>query len=232
MISNTGYSNYQTSSVRSYMMKTFLWMALGLVVTTIVAYWLNMTGMVLTLYLKIPMLGFILLIAQLGVAISMGARLAHLSTTSMKFLFMVYSMLTGITFSTLTFAYTLDAIVIAFGITALYFGCLAFIGYTTKFDLTRVGNIFIMGLVVLIVVEGLMMLFHMNIYTKALSALGLLIFTGITAYDVQRLKKDYMQFANSGDLLDKVSIYGAFQMYLDFINIFLYILRFVQRSDD
>ncbi len=232
MFENNTQSGYELPTLQKHAIHTYAWMGFGLLVTTLVSFLMNVTNLTLYLYLQVPMFSFIMLIAQLGVAISFSARLSKMQPSTTKILFLVYSALTGITFSTLTYAYTFNSIVLAFGITAIYFACLMFIGNTTKKDLTSVGMVCSIGLIVLIIVEVVMMLMGMDIATKALTAISLIIFTGITAYDAQKMKKLYYSYEHDSEMLSKISIYSAFDLYLDFINIFLYILRFVGNSKD
>ncbi len=232
MFDNSTQSSYELPTLQKHVVRTYAWMGLGLLVTTIVSFLMNVTNLTLYLYLHVPMFSFILLIAQLGVAISLSARLTKMQPTTTKILFLVYSAITGITFSTLTYQFALSSIVLAFGITTIYFICLVFIGNTIKKDLTSVGIICYTGLIVLVVVELIMMLMGMNIVTKVLTAISLIIFTGITAYDAQKMKNLYYSYEYDHEMLSKLSIYSAFDLYLDFINIFLYILRFVGNNDD
>lgn len=224
-------TGYNVTTLQQHVLKTFIWMGCGLLITALVAFGMNVTNMTLRLYVSMPMIPMVLLFAQLGVAVVFAARLAKMQVNTARILFIAYSALMGVTFSTLAFVYDLGSIGLAFGITAIYFGCLVLIGYTTKMNLLRFGPILMGGLLTLIIVEVVMMLMGMDITTRAFTAIGLILFTGITAYDTQKMKALYHRYDGDEAMLSKLSIYSAFDLYLDFINIFLYILRFVGNRD-
>lgn len=222
--------NYQdielATSLQRHAIRTFGWMALGLLVTAIVAVFVLSTNLVYMIYAN-PIAPIVLLIAQIGVVIALASRLTKLAPSSALILFLLYAVLVGVTFSSLGIAYGLGTLGFAFLVTAVYFGCLAVIGLTTKMNMLRFGPILFAALIALVVCELIMMLLHADINTMLFSAIGLLIFTGITVYDAQKMKALYMEYQNDETMLSRLSIYSAFSLYLDFINIFLYILRFV-----
>ena len=224
-------TEYHVTTIQQHAIKTFASMGLGLLITALVAFGMVTTNMTLRLYVSYPIAPMLLLFAQLGVAVAFAARLAKMKAATARILFVAYSILMGVTFSTLAFVYDLGSIGIAFGITAVYFGCLVIIGYTTKMNLLRFGPILMGGLLTLIIVEVVMTLLGMDITTRGFTAIGLLLFTGITAYDTQKMKALYHSYEGDESMLSKLSIYSAFDLYLDFINIFLYILRFVGNRD-
>ena len=219
------------TSLQQHAVKTFVWMTIGLLVTAATAFAVFNSDLIYFIYGRGSFLPLVLIIAQFGVVIALGARLTKMSPTSAKVLFLAYSALTGVTFSTLGLAYALADLGIAFLITAVYFGSLVVIGYTTKMNLLRFGPLLFGGLLALIIVEVVMMLMGADTTTMAFSAIGLLLFTGITAYDAQKMKALYASYEGDEEMLKKLSIYSAFELYLDFINIFLYILRFVGKKD-
>lgn len=223
--------DYSATTMQQHSLHTFAWMGVGLAITAVVAFALGASDFTLRLLYSFPMLPMILIIAQIGVAISFAARLSKMRASTAKVLFFSYAILMGVTFSTLAYVYDLGSIAIAFAITAVYFGSLVFIGMTTKMNLLRFGPILMGGLITLIIAEVVMMLFGMDMNTMVFSALGLLLFTAITAYDAQKMKALYKSYENDEVMLSKLSIYSAFDLYLDFINIFLYILRFVGNKD-
>ena len=225
------YDGTPSTTLAQHTTKTFLWMFIGLLVTAAVAFAMAITGTMLTLLVKVPFLSIVLMIAQIGVAIAFGARLMKMKPATAIILYLTYAVLLGITFSSLMYVYDLGAIFLSFGLTALYFGCLAIIGYTTKIDLTKLGTILGIGLVIFVIAEIILMILGVDITTKVFTAIGMLLFTGLTAYDVQKMKKLYLSSVHDANLLKKLSIYSAFDLYLDFINIFLYILRLVGSRD-
>ncbi len=217
------------SGLKKYAVKTFAWMTLGLLVTTVVAFAVYSSNLVYYLY-DSGFIPLILLFAQIGVTVALAARFMKMSVTGTKFLFLTYSILTGITFSILGLVYLPGTLAAAFLITTVYFGSLTIIGYTTKMNLLRFGPVLFAGLISLVIVETIFLFMGADISTMAFSVVGLLLFTGITAYDVQKLKVLYLSYENDIEMQNKLSIYSAFQLYLDFINIFLYVLRFLDKD--
>lgn len=225
------YEETPSISLGQHSRNTFIWMFFGLLVTAIVAYGMAKTGLMLTLLVKVPLLSIIITIAQFGVAIAFGARLMKMKPVTAIILYLTYAVLLGITFSSLMYLYDLGAIFISFGLTAIYFGSLALIGTTTDLDLSKLGLICGVGLIVLVIAEIILMIMGVDTTTKVFTAIGMLIFTGLTAYDAQKMKKLYINNMHDHETLKKLSIYSAFDLYLDFINIFLYILRLVGSRD-
>lgn len=223
-------NSYESTSMRQHVLRTFTWMGLGLLVTTVVAIFMNVSGLSLRLYMSSRFMPFIFLLAQIGLVVAFTTRLYKLSAGSAKVLFMAYAATVGITFSTLGYVFSIASLGAAFAITTIYFGCLVIIGYTTKMNLLRFGPLLYAGLITLIVSQLVMMLMGMDTATKLISALGLALFTGLTAYDAQKMKKLYEQHQGDETMLATLSVYSAFELYLDFINLFLYILRFVSKK--
>lgn len=221
-----------TRTLQQHMTKTFGWMALGVFVTFVVAFLMSTNWELMYSIWSISMAPMIILIAQLGVCIALGARLMKMSVGSTKLLFMAYAVLTGITFSVLAFAFDFGTIAMAFLITCLFFGSLCVIGATTKRDLSKMGTICMAGLFAMILYSLLGMIFRFTMDSYVYAAIGLVLFMGITAWDVQKLKSMYYAYQYDEVMLSKLGIYSAFQLYLDFINIFLYILRFVGNNKD
>lgn len=175
--------------------------------------------------MNFPMLALILPIVQIGLTIAFTFQMNRATATSCKVIFFVYAFTMGISLSTLAYAYTTGEIFAAFLIAALYFGTLVFIGVTTKKDLTKLGTISIAALVVLLISQLVLMIFRAGIDTRLIAAAGLLIFAGLTAWDVQRLNKTMLYADGEPVAREKWAVFFALELYLDFINIFLYILR-------
>lgn len=213
------------TTLESYTMKTFGMMALGLLVTTITAVLLNVNYIGLRMAYNFPYLPMVLTIAQLGVVIAFSARLFKASIQTTRIMFFVYAILTGFTFSILQYLFESMAIYVAFGITCVYFGSLCVIGYTTKMNLTKLGPLLMTGLVCLIIVNVVGMFMDLTGMERIICSLGLILFTGLTAYDTQKMKKLYIQYEGDEAMLSRLSMYSALELYLDFVNIFLYILR-------
>lgn len=228
------YTNEQQSlgntTLKKHMLKTYTWMFLGVLITFATAFIIGNTSIVFYLF-SIPYIQLILIVAQLGVVVSLVARLFKMKESTAKLLFIAYSVLTGVTFSTLGFAYLATDIALAFGMATIFFGCLVIIGSTTKADLSKIGSMCIAGLLAFIIFQVLAMIFSWNYNIVLYSIIGLLLFTGITAWDVQKAKKLYLANEGNQAMLNKLSIYSAFDLYLDFINIFIYILRILGNRD-
>lgn len=228
------YENLYVSQgeVRKSLAKTFLYMGLGLVITAITSYFLYATGSFYWMIARMSLIPFVLLISQFALIFSFTSAMRHSTAGKMKVLFLTYSIVMGITTTSWLYVFNFSTITLAFLISALYFVCLAIIGYTTKRDLTSLGTICLTGLGILLVSQLVMMLFGAQMNVRIVSIIGLLIFTGITAWDMQRLNQ--LLILNDGDVLaqEKISIYMALELYMDFLNIFLYILQLLSNNRD
>lgn len=214
-----------TGEVQHSILKAYIWMFVGLAVSGITAYFCYASHFLDYMYYSLPWLPIILLVAQIGVAIGFGVSLNRFSATTMKVLFLAYALMMGISMASIGYTYTDGIIGTAFFISALYFGCLVIVGFTTKADLTRFRSILFTGLIVLIISQVIMLFFPVSWATRLICIFGLLLFTGITAYDVQRLNKTMLYSQGQPVAQEKWAIFFAFELYLDFINIFLYILQ-------
>ena len=160
------------------------------------------------------------------------ARIEKLSLSTATILFTVYSALNGAMLSSIFLLYTTAVISKVFFITAATFGVTAFYGYTTKKDLSSLGNILFMALIGLIIATVVNMFMKSSMFELILSYIGVAIFVGLTAWDSQKIKEMLMVQRNAGEGAQKVALLGALSLYLDFINLFLYLLRIFGRSDD
>lgn len=160
-------------------------------------------------------------IAQIVIAIVLSARIHKMSSVTAKILYTVYTILTGVTFSSLFIIFKLDSILFVFLVTAIIFGVFAIIGKTTKLDLSKFGTLLFMSLLVVIILQVVNMFFMNNTLDMVMCAVSALIFMGYIAYDMQKLKK-----ANEeGFTSDNMAIIFAFELYLDFINLFIDLLN-------
>lgn len=223
-IENKGY--------RNHLIKTYAWMFLGVAITFLTAFYISSSLPILYTIYTNPILSFIFVIIQLGVVITLGARLMNMSSLTAKILFIVYAVLTGITFSVLMITYDLGSIVSAFALASIYFGSLVIIGATTKKDLTGIGTIAYAALLAMIVYSIIAFFIPALMNNFVYSMIGLVVFAGVTAWDAQKIKDMYVQASYNPELLEKLGIYAALQLYLDFINIFIYILRIIGRRND
>lgn len=229
---NDMYTNeFYGVSFRTHVIHTFAWMFLGVLITFLVAFAIGTSYNLLYTLVTIPGIQWILLIAQLGVVFAFSAGLMKFNPVVVKILFIAYSILTGITFSYLPLLFGVRSIASAFLACCIFYACLVIIGFTTKLDLTKIGNICMAALFAMVIYSVFALLFQWNMNTLVYSAIGLVVFVGITAWDAQKMKNLYCAYAHDEGMLQRLSIYSALQLYLDFINIFLYIIRLMGRKD-
>lgn len=220
--------NYSSSQIQTNSLyKVYAWMMVGLGITAITSALLYVSGAFLFL-IQIPMMSILLFLVQIGLTIAMSRNLSRdTSSSSMKTMFIIYSLTMGINMTSLAYCYSAGQIGAAFGISAIYFACLAIIGKTTRMDLSKIGNICLIGLMAMIVSQVFFMIFRVSMDVRFWSIIGLLLFTGLTAWDIQK-----MNYLLNGYEDEKISIYMALQLYLDFLNIFLYILQLIGNRDN
>lgn len=242
MPENYDYSSFDVGAQRQetlgrYTAKTFGIMFLGLLVTFAIAAYLSNTVSGFLLMVRaltaMPYLHLILLVAELVVVVVLSARIQKISPAGATACFFLYSVLTGLTFGMIFTAYDFGTLALIFGFTALYFGGMAVFGYLTKIDLSRLRPILVGGLIALIVMN-LLMLFIPGLAAmdRVLCTVGVLIFLAFTAYDTQKIRRYYLGFQGDDAMLKKASVISALELYLDFINLFLYLLRIFGRSRD
>lgn len=229
---STVYMNekFQYETLSNYTAKTFLWMFAGLLVTfgvSLAAYVSNI-GFYL---LRSSFTFFGLAILEVVLVMALAARLHSMSVGSARGLFFLYAAVNGLVFSSYLWLYDMGAVLMAFGAAALYFGVMAAYGYLTKRDLTSWRTPLMVGLIVLLAVSVIGM-FFMSGSSILFSILGIVIFSCYTAYDTQKIKALYFAYAGNEAMAKKASIFAALQLYLDFINLFLYLLRIFGRSRD
>lgn len=208
------------------MQKVFVWMAMALAITGITAYTVTQSPAMLQLMFgsRIPI--FLCIAAEFGIVIYLSSRISRMSLTTATVWFIVYSILTGITLAPIFLVYTGASIAKTFLITGGTFGAMALIGFTTKRDLSKMGSLLFMALIGLIISTLVNLFLKSTMFEMILSGLGVLIFTGLTAWDVQSIKKMLLESGEVSESTMKLALLGALTLYLDFINLFLYLLRF------
>ena len=218
---NRGYAEPAMTSA-DYMSRTYRWMACGLLVTFAAAF---VTATTPLLYV-VNSLYLLFTIAELALVFVLSSRVQNMSVGAARGVFLVYALLNGMVLSYYFLVFDLGTLVLAFLATSLYFGLMAVYGTTTHRDLSGWGPKLMMCLFALIITGFVGMLFGMSFLTTVLySAVGLVVFMLLTAYDTQKLSQMFSYYAYDGELAEKASIYGALTLYLDFINIFLYVVR-------
>lgn len=204
----------------------YVWMTLALVITGFTALYVAKSYTLLNLMLQNQMAFWGVLIAELGLVFYMSARINRISFTTATILFIVYSILNGVTMSMLFLIYTMSSIATTFFVTAGTFGAMALFGYATKKDPTRIGNLCIMGVIGLIIASLVNMFLHNSMMDLIISYVGVLLFVGLTAYDSQKIKQMLSgEDIEVNETTQKIALMGALTLYLDFINLFLYLLR-------
>ena len=211
-----------------YTAKTFGWMAMGLLVTFMVAMGLYLTGLVWYVF-AIPYAVLVLGIAEVAVVLYMSARINKVSVGTARALFLTYSVLNGVVFSAYFLIYALPSMVFIFGATALFFGIMAAVGYTTRADLSNLRNFLLGGLVFLLVFWVAAMFINLERFEIVACTVGIFIFLVFTAYDTQKIRAYHQVYAQDPQMARKASIFSALQLYLDFINLFIYLLRVLGR---
>ena len=219
------------AGLRSYMLSVYNYMASGVLLTGIVAL-LFANSSLINLIVN-PATGhatplfWIALFAPLGVVFALSFGINRISAGTAQALFWLYAALVGVQFSSLFLVYTGTSIAEAFFATAAGFLALSLYGYTTKRDLSGFGTFLIMGVVGLFVAMLLNMFLRSPALNLGISAIGVLIFAGLTVYDTQKIKSIYFTVAGNGEAMAKTAVIGALNLYLDFINMFMFLLRFL-----
>jgi len=222
------------AGLRAHMLSVYNYMTSGVLLTGIVALLFAESGAVLSLFNmqtgSPSLLGYLVMLAPLGIVLVMSFGINRISTGTAQVLYWVYAVIMGLSLSTIFLVYTNGSIALTFFATAAAFASLSLYGYTTKRDLSAMGTFLIMGLVG-IIVASIANLFWMNdTFSLVIAALGVLIFAGLTAYDTQKIKSMYYAVAGT-DFHGKAVIMSALTLYLDFINMFLFLLRFLGSRD-
>lgn len=217
--------------LREYMVKVFSHMSIGLAITTLVAFFSIQSGALANFLNKSPYILLGLAVAELCVVFYLSSKIDTLSSGAARLWFYVYSFLSGITISPLVSLYTGESVVTAFLTTSVMFLSMAIYGYVTKKDLTNFGSFLLMGLIGIIVATVCNFFIGSTRMAFIISIIAVALFTGLTAYDTQLIKSLY--FEDDGEeTVNKKSIIGALRLYLDFINMFIYLLRFVGNRRD
>jgi len=219
------------SDMRAFLSNVFTYMTGALAITGVIAYVFGTSDSLMSLLINqetygMTMFGLIVAFAPLVFVMIMSFSFQRLSSFALLMLFIAYSALMGMSLSTIILAYTASSIASTFFITAGTFGVMAFLGYTTKQDLTKFGSILFMALIGIVIAMVVNIFLGNGMLDIIISCLGVLIFTGLTAYDVQKLKRIGSGVEYGSESTNKLAIMGALNLYLDFVNLFLFLLRF------
>lgn len=225
METNNLVRNYAAKAAQTALFRSvYLWMTLALVITGFVAMYVAKSYALISMIAQNSIMFWGILIAELGLVMYMSARINRISFTTATLLFIAYSVLNGVTMSILFMVYTLSSIATTFFVTAGTFGAMALFGYVTKKDLTRIGSLCIMGVIGLIIASVVNLFLQNSMMDMIISYVGVLLFVGLTAYDSQKIK----QLLGGDDIevnetTQKIALMGALTLYLDFINLFIYL---------
>ncbi len=213
------------------MRKTYLWMAMALVITGLTAY-VAATNAAMTqfLFTHASMI-WILFLAEIGLVVALSAAIRKISLSAATLMFVAYAALNGITFSSLFYVYTMGSLASTFFVTAGTFGAMSLVGFFTKADLSSLGKILLMALIGLIIASVVNIFVGSSGLEMIMTYIGVLIFVGLTAYDTQKIKQMFLTAPDASESTQKYAVLGALTLYLDFINLFLYLLRIFGRRD-
>lgn len=214
-----------TTAVSTLLKSVYLQMAAALSITGLVAYFLSQSMDFWCFMVENPSLIWIILIAQIGVVVWLSARLNSMSISAATLLFILYSVLMGVTMTTIFMIYTAASIASTFFITAGMFFVMSIVGFVTRIDLTRVGSILVMALIGIIIASVVNIFLHSETLYWIISYAGVIIFVGLTAYDTQKIKGMIAEYGAVDEIGYKLALLGALTLYLDFINLFLFLLR-------
>ena len=226
------YKNSHADFSSTLMSRIFGWMSIALAVTGTVAYVLSHSHEFMEYVIEHPFVFLAIMLAQLFLVLGMQLTFSMVSYPLLLVMFLMYAFLTGVTFSTLFWVYQASSIALVFFITAGMFLSMALYGVVTRNDLTSMGSFLGMTLWGLLLAMIANMYFQSTVFEMILSFLGVIIFSGLTAYDVQKLKQLSEQSISDHSLANKFTLIGAFTLYLDFINLFLFALQLFGKKKD
>jgi len=213
--------------LQSIMRQVYIWMGLGMMLTAFVAY-ITVSTSLINLAAN-PVILVVAIIAEFGLVIAINFAFQKISSGVAATLFFAYAALNGFTLSIVLLAFSAASVFVAFAATAALFGAMSIIGYTTKVDLSKMGTYLMMGIIGLVIAMVVNMFVNSGPLDTLISMAGVLIFTALTAYDTQRIGRMAAGMSMNGESAAKFGIFGALKLYLDFINMFLFMLRLLGR---
>jgi FtsH-binding integral membrane protein len=222
------YISHQTAAeaaVSTLFKSVYMQMAAALSITGLVAYFLSQSVDFWTFLAENTSLIWVIFIAQIGLVIWISARLVKMSMTTATLLFILYSAMMGVTMSSIFMIYTMSSIASVFFITAGMFLAMSLLGYFTRMDLTRIGSLLFMALIGVVIASVVNIFLGSETLYWIISYVAVVVFVGLTAYDTQKIKEMLVEYGNVDEMGHKLALFGALTLYLDFINLFLYLLR-------
>jgi len=213
------------------MRKVYVWMTLALVITGMTAYGVASSPGILQMMFSNTAVFWVLVIAEIALVVGVSAAINRLSLATATLMFIIYSVINGALLSPIFLVYTASSISTVFFITAGTFAAMAVVGYTTKTDLSSMGKYLLMALIGMIIATIVNVFIKSEGMTLILSYIGVLVFVGLTAYDSQKIKQMLLQAPDASEASQKLALLGALSLYLDFINLFIYLLRIFGKRD-
>lgn len=232
MTNYTTTSAASSSHVATLFKSLYMQMAAALTITGLTAYFLSGSEAFWNMLATNPSMLWIIFILQIGLVILLSARVFHMSMTTATLLFITYSVITGVTLSSIFLIYDLGTVATSFFVTAGTFLTMSIIGYTTRMDLSKLGNILYMLLIGLVIATIVNIFVASSTLYWITTYAGVVIFTGLIAWDTQKLRTLFIEHGAADEMGNKLALLGALTLYLDFINIFLYLLRIFGNSRD
>lgn len=219
--------DYASKAAQSTLLRSvYVWMTLALIITGFVSMYVSQSYQLISFILGNRLAFWGMLIGELALVWYLSARISRISFTKATAMFIIYSILNGATLASIFLIYTMSSIASTFFVTAGTFGVMALYGYVTKTDLTRIGNICLMALIGLIIATVVSLFWNNSMLEMIISYIGVILFVGLTAYDSQKIKRLLMdKDIEVTEETQKIALLGALTLYLDFINLFLYLLR-------
>lgn len=225
-------TRYSDSVVATLMRNVYIWMTLALVITGLTAMVTAKSEALMTFIFTNNWAVIALMILQLGLVFYFSARINRMSFSTATAVFILYSAITGLTFSSIFVVFSMSSIATTFFITAGMFAAMALVGSFTKKDLSGMGKFALMALIGLIIAGIVNMFLRNAMMDFIVSGIGVLVFAGLTAYDSQKIRQMLQMQSEINESTQKLALFGSLSLYLDFINIFLYLLRFFGSSRD
>ena len=218
--------------LREYLLKVYQYMALALALTAVISMGAASSPQFINLIHGTP-LKWVITFAPLGMAFYMGSRLMTMSVTGAQTCLMIFATLMGLSLSSILMVYTGESIARVFFITAGTFGAMSIYGYSTKRDLTSMGSFLMMGVIGLLIASVVNIFMQSGAMQFIISIIGVVVFTLLTAYDSQKIKAMYYQAQSNAEMTQKLAVYGSLTLYMDFINIFIFLLQLlgVRKND-
>lgn len=226
------FGEFEASSLNVFLGKVFTWMFAGLIVSFLSALFVASNPKIIATLFTNSILLFLIIGAEIGLVIYLNSALKKMSFVMALSLFMLYSLLNGITLSAILLVFSASSLSIAFFSAASIFGVMAYIGRTTKKDISSWSSFLYTGLIGIVIASVLNLFFRSDAISFVSSFVAVIVFSGLTAYDMHKLKNLYSEAAHiSPEKLENYTVIGALHLYLDFINLFIAILRIIGRRD-